>query len=242
MSPITGVILAAGAGRRLGDLGKRYSKAMVPILGRPLLAWVMERLRQAGVERLIVVGHASDTGLREFLASYLPPVDLVVQEQRRGIADALRLALPRVGAAQPCLACACDSLFELADLRRLVDAGLAHADRAYVAVLEMGLEATRSRSAVRLQGDRVLEIAEKPKGATAPSGLVAMPLYWLPPQITPSLEAASVPEGESYVTVALADFAARGGDVRALHIRDRIEVTSAEDAAIASRRLASMRS
>lgn len=238
MSLITGVILAAGAGRRLGDLGKQYSKPMVPILGRPLIAWVMERLRQAGVARLIVVGHATDIHLRELLASCQPPVDLVVQEQRRGIADALRLALPLVGQDKPCLACACDSLFELVDLERLVAAGLAHTDRAYVAVLDMGLEATQSRSSVRLQGDRVVEIVEKPKPGEAPSGLVAMPLYWLPPKIAPSLEAAAVPDGESYVTTALADFAARGGDVRACRVRGRIEVTNAADVTTASDHLA----
>ena len=45
------VIAAAGAGTRLGALGTRYSKAMVPIAGRPLIDWVLARLRAAGSTR-----------------------------------------------------------------------------------------------------------------------------------------------------------------------------------------------
>ncbi len=53
----TAVILAAGAGARLGELGRRYSKPMVPIRERPLIDWVIASLRTAGLARIIVVGN-----------------------------------------------------------------------------------------------------------------------------------------------------------------------------------------
>src|SRR5512147_2802307 len=96
--PLTAVILSAGAGSRLGELGRRHSKAMLPVAGRPLIDWSIERLRAAGVDRLVVVGHVSDADLEVFLHSSHPDVILVRQGERRGIADALRLALPSVEA------------------------------------------------------------------------------------------------------------------------------------------------
>ncbi len=54
------VILAAGAGRRLGELGLLTSKAMVPVLGRPLVRWVIERLYEGGVDAQPLPGHGRD--------------------------------------------------------------------------------------------------------------------------------------------------------------------------------------
>ena len=90
----------------------------------------------------------------------------------------------------------------------------------------MGVEATSMRSAVRLDGDRVVGIVEKPAPGSSPSGLVAVPLYWLPREIAPSLDAAIPAEGEGYLSVALSKFAAQGGDVRACRLSGRVEVTS----------------
>jgi len=90
---LTGIILAAGAGTRLGALGRRYSKPMLPIAGQPLIGWLVTGLRAAGVERLVVVRHASDEHLHDYLHDAHSDAQLVIQSDRRGIADALRLAL-----------------------------------------------------------------------------------------------------------------------------------------------------
>ena len=233
------VILAAGAGSRLGELGKRYSKAMLPIASRPLIDWVIERLLQAGIGRIIVVGHPSDGQLATLLVASHPRIALVLQPQRRGIADALRAALSVIGSERAYLACACDSLFTVEDIKRVIELGAARSGRAVVGVLEMGVEATPTRSAVRLDGDRVAEIVEKTAPGSMPSGLVAVPLYWLPREIAPCLDAAIPAEGEGYVSVALAKFATQGGDVRACRLSGRIEVTSTDDVAVAATILSS---
>src|SRR5512143_2959503 len=108
---VPGIILAAGAGSRLGALGQRYSKPMVPVAGRPLIDWVIERLEAGGVGSLVVVRHADDAALEAHLRADWPRAAIAVQGQRLGIADALCRALPLLGAADAYLACACDSLF-----------------------------------------------------------------------------------------------------------------------------------
>jgi len=225
----TAVILAAGAGSRLGALGRLSSKAMLPIGGKPLVAWVIERLRAAGVGPFIVVGHPTDGPLAKF-CDHAPGVTLLTQPERRGIADALRCALPRLAAAEGYLACACDSLFDADDIRRLIACGRAAAGAAAVGVLDMGVAATATRSAVRLDGERVVEIVEKPRAASASAALVAAPLYWLPRAFAAHIEA--VPDtGEAYISTALQAFIREGGAVWAVHLRGRIEITTAEDVA-----------
>jgi NDP-sugar pyrophosphorylase family protein len=48
------IVLAGGKAERLGDAAGGLPKSLVPVGGRPLLAWQIGRLRQAGVERVIV--------------------------------------------------------------------------------------------------------------------------------------------------------------------------------------------
>ena len=48
------IVLAGGKAERLGDAAGGLPKSLVPVGGRPLLAWQIGRLRRAGVERVIV--------------------------------------------------------------------------------------------------------------------------------------------------------------------------------------------
>jgi len=62
---IVGLVLAAGSSSRMGA---DRNKLLEPVGGRPLVAWPVEALRQAGVDPVLVVtGHASDA-LRSALA------------------------------------------------------------------------------------------------------------------------------------------------------------------------------
>ena len=47
-------MLAGGMAERLGNASGGLPKSLVPVGGRPLLAWQIGRLRQVGVERVIV--------------------------------------------------------------------------------------------------------------------------------------------------------------------------------------------
>lgn len=51
------MILAAGRGARMRPLTDRVPKALLEVAGRPLVAWLLERLRAGGI-REIVMNHA----------------------------------------------------------------------------------------------------------------------------------------------------------------------------------------
>lgn len=79
------VILAAGKGTRMGlDL----PKVLVPVLGRPMIEFVLEALDEAGVERkIVVVGHQAPL-VREQLADW-PGVEFVDQTEQLGTGHAV---------------------------------------------------------------------------------------------------------------------------------------------------------
>jgi mannose-1-phosphate guanylyltransferase len=51
------VVLAAGLGTRLRPLTAAIPKPLLPVLGRPLIAWTLERLAAAGVEQAAINLH-----------------------------------------------------------------------------------------------------------------------------------------------------------------------------------------
>jgi dTDP-glucose pyrophosphorylase len=57
-SSVLGVILAAGKGTRILPFSERYPKPILPILGKPLLQYQVECMRDIGMRRIvIVIGH-----------------------------------------------------------------------------------------------------------------------------------------------------------------------------------------
>jgi L-glutamine-phosphate cytidylyltransferase len=64
------IILSAGQGRRLLPLTERVPKCMLPVHGRPLIAWQLDALMRCGIGDItVVVGYGAETveaGLAEF--------------------------------------------------------------------------------------------------------------------------------------------------------------------------------
>jgi len=62
------VLLAAGEGKRLAQLTYHQPKPLIKLLGKPLLAHVLERLRVAGVRRVIIVTGHKHKQIEKFIA------------------------------------------------------------------------------------------------------------------------------------------------------------------------------
>ena len=60
------MILAAGAGTRLGSITDEVPKALVEVGGKPLLGWVSEGLVRAGVTRIVVNTHHHEQQIRAY--------------------------------------------------------------------------------------------------------------------------------------------------------------------------------
>ena len=95
LSGICAVILAAGAGSRLGYPNERGGKPMVEALGKPLLAYGLERLAGAGLRDVVLVVNPTNQPVIEAYAGdgskWGLAITYVVQETPLGIAHALSL-------------------------------------------------------------------------------------------------------------------------------------------------------
>ncbi|MBM4300873.1 MAG: bifunctional UDP-N-acetylglucosamine diphosphorylase/glucosamine-1-phosphate N-acetyltransferase GlmU [Deltaproteobacteria bacterium] len=90
---ITAVILAAGQGTRMKS---SQPKVLHEILGRPMIAYLLDTLKEVGVtDIVVVVGHQAEA-VKEALNEY--GVRFVIQEPQLGTGHAVQVAMPAVPA------------------------------------------------------------------------------------------------------------------------------------------------
>jgi bifunctional UDP-N-acetylglucosamine pyrophosphorylase / glucosamine-1-phosphate N-acetyltransferase len=88
---ITAVILAAGQGTRMRS---NRPKVLHEILGRPMIAYLLDTLKEAGVKDIVVVvGHQAEA-VKVALKGY--DLRFVVQEPQLGTGHAVQVAMPAV--------------------------------------------------------------------------------------------------------------------------------------------------
>ena len=97
MSSIEGVILAGGLGSRLMPLTASKPKCLVYVLGKPMIRYALNQLRDASVHRITVVCPAAHIlEVRQHLAM---TISLVPEYQARGAVGALAAAEVTAGGA-----------------------------------------------------------------------------------------------------------------------------------------------
>ena len=128
------IVLAAGAGTRMKS---KKPKVAHDLLGKPLVKWVIDAAKSAGVDRVVtVVGHA-----REQVIPLVEDIsEIVVQQEQRGTGDAVMSCRETLAGFEGSLVVlAGDSpLITPETLHELID--LRERNNAAVAVLTMQLE------------------------------------------------------------------------------------------------------
>jgi molybdopterin-guanine dinucleotide biosynthesis protein A len=94
---VTGVILAGGRATRMGGV----DKGLVPINGRPMIAWVIDALRPQVAEVLINANRNRDR-YEEFACPVIDDGDSEFRGPLAGIASAMRVAKTPWVAVVPC--------------------------------------------------------------------------------------------------------------------------------------------
>jgi NDP-sugar pyrophosphorylase family protein len=123
LAPREAIILAGGRAERLGDAAEGKPKALVPIGGRPLVAYQLALLALAGVERVIFSCAAGQEGEFERGLGGATGLELVYvgEPEPLGRGGGLRLAAGARESEGPVYALNGDELFDV-DLRELHDA------------------------------------------------------------------------------------------------------------------------
>ena len=95
------MILAAGRGTRLAELGQTIPKVLVEIGGEPLLARQIRYLKSNAINRIVINAHHLADQVEAFVAtcSEATDVEVVVEPELLGTAGGVRSALPHLGKA-----------------------------------------------------------------------------------------------------------------------------------------------
>jgi len=223
------VILAAGKGTRLRPVTESRSKAMVPVLGRPLVARAMMPFVENGIRDFVVVISVDDTEIGPFFSEmdrFGVSVRCVVQRERLGMAHALGLAAPLITGSF--VLSACDSLVDRCHVEELLAAG--DGADAVLSLLDVGPESVSKSAVVEFDGPRIRRIIEKPPAEEAPSHTISLPHYVFSPRVLNLLSAVRPsPRGEYELQDAIQDLIDEGGDVVGVRAAERLQVSTPED-------------
>ncbi len=77
------VVLAAGGGKRMGPLSADRAKVLLPVAGRPLLAWTLASLKEAGASSATVVVNFAEAEMRKWLRTASPITAKGVRQTNR---------------------------------------------------------------------------------------------------------------------------------------------------------------
>ncbi|MFC7249350.1 sugar phosphate nucleotidyltransferase [Halomicroarcula sp. GCM10025324] len=179
-----GVVLAAGEGTRMRPLTADRPKGLVTVAGRRLLSHCFDTLLSVGIERLVVVvGYRGDDIVDYYGDAYEgTPIEYVRQDERLGLAHALRQALPAVEGTF--VAMNGDNVCR-ADLAAVLDRHR-ETDAAATLLVERVSRAQAKETGVVETGPdgRVTGLVEKPDDP--PSTLVSRGFYVFGPAIDPA--------------------------------------------------------
>jgi NDP-sugar pyrophosphorylase family protein len=225
------VILAAGGGKRLGPVSLKVSKAMAPVVGKPMVERVMENLRSVGIDDFILVVSREDDRIINHFANesmLRANVRFAYQEKRLGTADALRAAADHI--KSDFILASCDNLFEPLKLQRLIKFHRSQGNNATLSLKKVGLEEIDKHAVVEMKNAKVVRIIEKPSPEEAPTNVSSQSLYAFKPLILDYLpEVGLSPRGEYEITDAIGMLIERNDNVRGVYVSSRFHLTTALD-------------
>ena len=203
-----GLVLSGGAGTRLRPITHTSAKQLVPVANKPVLFYGLEAMRDAGIEDVGIVvgetrgeiesavGDGSHFGLQ---VTYLP------QDAPLGLAHAVLISESFLG----------DEPFVMYLGDNLLKEGISPFVRAFEAsrpdalILLQRVEEPSAYGIAELQGERVVQLVEKP--AQPRSDLALVGVYVFTPAIFASIRNITFSaRGELEITEAIQDMIDRG--------------------------------
>jgi len=226
------VILAAGKGTRLLPITSKRPKAMLPILGKPIIERVMESLRNDVIDEFILVVNPKDHEIIDYFqhkSSFDTKVRFAYQVEPLGTANALNCAAPLIRG--DFVLSACDNLMPDGDIQHMFDAWREKTrPTAILALMRVSREMTNRSGMVKIEDGWVQSIIEKPEPEEAPSDIASLPLYYLPYAILDFLNNVKrSPRGEYELQDVIQMLIENMGFVRGILVSSRLTLTEPVD-------------
>ncbi|MFN8126265.1 MAG: sugar phosphate nucleotidyltransferase [Candidatus Nanopelagicales bacterium] len=180
---VRAVLMAGGEGLRMRPLTTNIPKPLLPVVGRPLMAHTLERLRDSGISDIVVTVHYLAGQIRDYFGDGSDfGVDLSYSTETRplGTAGSVKAAAAAL-AGEPFLVLSGDAIadVDLADVaRRHEESGAA-----LTMVLTPRDDPREFGVAVLGEDDRVVALVEKPGWGDVLSDRVNTGIYCVSPHV-----------------------------------------------------------
>lgn len=176
------VILTAGKSSRFWPLNLKH-KALFKIMGRPLIYYTIESLRKAGIKDIIIVQSPKKDIERELKACPAPNsscrgVKYVIQKEPRGMGNAIFQAKKFIKGSFFVLNA------ERIEAGELIKLAIRKKRKTGCKSVLIGQKTENPGlyGVMKLKGDKVLKVVEKPKRGKEPSNIRAVGVYLLEPK------------------------------------------------------------
>ncbi len=227
------VILAAGRGTRLHPITANRTKAMCPVVGKPMVERVMDTLVANGISEFILVISPDDPEIIDYFenkSKIEAKVQFVIQTEQLGMGHALLQAAPYI--QDDFILSSCDNLVDDSVILRMLTMWVSDPPpNGILALLRVGPDELTRMGVVELDdGQRILRIVEKPTLEEAPSDIGSVPIYLFSQKLVEYLNLIEPsPRGEYELQDAMQKMIEKEGDVFGLLLPGRIDLTHPED-------------
>jgi mannose-1-phosphate guanylyltransferase len=181
---VKALILAGGFATRLRPLSCSRPKTLFPIVNKPLLQWIFERLKNDGVDEAILAVNA----LTQFyIKQQKPPkcglkVKFSIDPPKKplGTGGPIKKAEKLIGHDEPFIVLNGDIFAEI-DYKKLLETH--HKNNALATIALYQVEDPSAFGVVELNGENIKRFVEKPHKSEAPSNLINAGAYVLSPEV-----------------------------------------------------------
>ena len=212
------VVLAAGRGTRMRELTAVVPKPMIAVRGKPVLQYIIEGLRDAGIrELLVIVGYHADTVQNFFGDGSRDDVSIqyATQTVQDGTGRVLDLARNFVGDS-PFILSYGDILVDPANYKRVIDLGK---DVEGVVTVTRGEDVTKGGAVFVNDQMELVDLREKSQPGEVKSPWYNAGLYAFRPSIFEfTVKLKPSPRGEYELTDAIRGLAQSRKKVKALEL------------------------
>lgn len=176
---MTAIIPAAGHGTRFLPVTRVVPKEMLPIGAKPALELIVDEARSAGAEEIVLVISEGKELIRRYFDGQ-PGIRFVYQKEQKGLGHAVLQAavddevLILLGDA---LVLGCNAAKEMVEVSRK------NGNAAVIGCERVPKEKVSRYGIMKLEGDRIVDMVEKPSVEEAPSDIAVAGRYLLPAAI-----------------------------------------------------------
>lgn len=182
MSTVQAVILAGGEGKRIHPLGINKPKSMFEIMGKPLIQYVIEGLKERDIKDIIVVTGPGQEQIRDFLGqgSQLGvTIRYAVQEEPLGQANALQTVESLV--QNHFFVLNANDIFESSLLLDMMKQSERH--QASLVLAGRDVDEPWRFGVMRFENEKLIGVTEKPPRGEEPSQIAVVGVYYFSPEI-----------------------------------------------------------